>query len=193
MLKKIGLSLFALVSTVLIANAISGNQLGFPIVGGASYCASYGNGGVCNSTIAAGPTITTGNETILGNTNLSNGQSPQTVLFPVSILGAGPYQYSAPSTGATLTLTAQQRRLIVAPTTTLATLAVVFPAASALSDNQLMGLCSTQIVTALTLTAGSGTTILNGPTALAVPPATGAGTCYEWVYRQTNTSWYRVQ
>ena len=193
MLKKIGLSLLAVIATVGVAFAISGNQLGYPIVGGASYCSSYGNGSVCKNTVVAGPTITTGNETILGNTNLSGGATPQTVLFPISILGSGPYQYNAPLTGASLTLTAQQRRLILEPAGTIATLAVTFPAASTLSDNQLMGLCTTQIVTALTLTEGSGTTILNKPTALLVPVATGAGSCVEWVYRQSNTSWYRVQ
>lgn len=193
MLKKLGLSLLAIISTVIVANAISGNQLGFPVVGGASYCSSYGNGGVCSNTVAAGPTISTGNETIIANTNLSGGASPQTVLFPISILGSGPYQYNAPLTGASLTLTAKQRRLILEPAGTIATLEVAFPTAATLSDNQLMGLCTTQIVTALTLTAGSGTTILNKPTALLVPVTTGAGSCVEWVYRQSNTSWYRVQ
>lgn len=156
-------------------------------------CLSYGNNSVCNQYRPAGPTAITGNETVPADTNLANGANPQTVRIDITSLGAGPYQYAAPATGETLTLTAAQRRLIINPSTTLAALTVAFPAATALKDNQLMGLCSTQIVTTLTLTAGAGSTILNGPTALAVPPATGAGTCYEWVYRVTNTSWYRVQ
>ena len=156
-------------------------------------CLSLGNGGVCNQYRPAGPTALTGNETVPADTNLANGANPQTVRIGLPNLGAGPYQYAAPLTGASLTLTAQQRRLVLEPAGTIAALTVVFPAATTLVDNQLMGLCTTQIVTALTLTAGSGTTILNGPTALLVPVATGAGSCVEWIYRSANTSWYRVQ
>lgn len=193
MLKKLGLSLFAVSLTAVAALAISGNQLGFPIIDGASYCSSYGNNSVCNNTVDAGPALT-GDETIIANTNIGSGSAaPQTALIDITTLGAGPYQYAAPSSGATLTLTAKQRRLIVEPSTTIAALTVVFPASTGLTDNQLMGLCTTQIVTALTVTAGSGTTVLNKPTALLVPVATGAGSCVEWVYRATNTSWYRVQ
>lgn len=192
MLRKLGLSLFALISTIVIANAISGNQLGFPVIDGASYCASYGNNSVCNSTIAAGPALT-GDETIIANTNIGGGASPQTALIDVTTLGAGPYQYAAPATGETLTLTAKQRRLIIEPSTTLATLGVTFPASTGLTDAQLVGVCTTQIVTALTVTAGSGTTVNNKPTALLVPVTTGGASCVEWVYRATNTTWYRVQ
>lgn len=192
MLKKIGLSLFALISTIVIANAISGNQLGFPVINGASYCSSYGNNNVCNNTVAAGPALT-GDETLIVNTNISGGASPQTALVDVTTLGAGPYQYAAPATGETLTLTAKQRRLIIEPSTTLATLGITFPASTGLTDGQLMGACTTQIVTALTVTAGSGTTVNNKPTALLVPVTTGGASCVEWVYRATNTTWYRVQ
>lgn len=193
MLKKLGLSLFAIGLTAVSALAISGNQLGFPIIDGASYCSSYGNNSVCNNTVAAGPALT-GDETIIANTNIGSGSAaPQTALIDVTTLGAGPYQYNAPASGATLTLTGKQRRLIVEPSTTIAALTVVFPASTELTDNQLMGLCTTQIVTALTVTAGSGTTVLNKPTAMVVPVTTGNGSCVEWVYRATNTSWYRVQ
>lgn len=192
MLKKLGLSLFAICFTAIAALAISGNQLGFPIIDGASYCSSYGNNSVCSNTVAAGPALT-GDETLIVNTNIGGGASPQTALIDITTLGAGPYQYAAPSTGETLTLTAKQRRLIIEPSTTLATLGVTFPASTGLTDAQLMGVCTTQIVTALTVTAGSGTTVNNKPTALLVPVATGAGSCVEWVYRATNTTWYRVQ
>lgn len=169
---------------------------GFPIIGGASYCGGFStgvSGQVCTVTVPAGPSALTGNETIPMDTNLAQGQSPQTAIATLPTLGIGPYVYNAPLTGASITVTAQQRRLILEPAGTIAALTVVFPAASTLKDGQLFGLCTTQIVTALTLTAGSGTTILNGPTALLVPVATGAGSCVEWVYRVTNTSWYRTQ
>lgn len=189
-MKRILYGLVGLCLTGALALA-AGNWPNLPIINGAAYCSATENS-VCVNTVPAGPAMT-GNETIPADTQAGQGVQPQTALLDITSLGAGPYQYAAPLTGASLTLTAQQRRLILEPAGTIAALTVVWPAATGLIDNQLMGLCSTQIVTALTLTAGSGTTILNGPTALAIPPATGAGTCYEWVYRVTNTSWYRVQ
>lgn len=193
MFKRLSLAVVAVLASAGIAALAAGAFGQWPLLSGASYCGSTGNDGVCVSTIPAGPTALTGLETIPMDTNAAQGIQPQTILAQPRSLGAGPYQYNAPLTGASLTLTAQQRRLIVEPAGTIAALTVVFPAAAGLVDNQLMGLCTTQIVTTLTLTAGSGTTILNGPTALLVPVATGAASCVEWVYRSTNTSWYRVQ
>ena len=85
--------------------------------------------------------------------------------------------------------------MLIQPAGTIAAFTVVFPAATTLTeaDGQLFGLCTTQIVTALTVTAGAGTTVSNAPTALLVPVATGAGSCVEWIYRLSNTTWYRVQ
>jgi len=190
MLKKLGLSFTALIATVAIATG-AGLWAGLPIINGASYCSSTNNS-TCVNTVPAGPALT-GNELIPADTSVGGGSTPSTAYIPAQVAGIGPYQYAAPLTGATLTLTAQQRRLVIEPAGTIAALTVVFPAASGLLDGQLMGLCTTQIVTALTLTAGSGTTILNGPTALLVPVATGAASCVEWIYRSSNTSWYRVQ
>lgn len=166
----------------------------YPIVGGSSYCASKVNN-VCNSTIAAGPTVLTGNETIPADTGLTSGQVPQTVLIPVGRLGAGPTTYNTPVTTASITITANTRRLIVTPAGTIAEMTLVFPTSTLLAnaDNQLFGFCTTQIISALTVTAGSGTTVSNAPTAMLVPVATGAGSCVEWIYRLSATTWYRVQ
>jgi len=191
MIKRISLSLIAVFVVAGVALA-AGLWANFPIVGGASYSCGSVNA-VSNCTVAAGPVRLTGNETIPADTNLSSGQTPQTVLLKPAVLGAGPHQYAASLNGDTVTLTGLQRRLIIEPAGTIAGLTVVFPAASTLVDNQLLGICTTQIITSLTLTAGSGTTILNGPTALLVPVTTGGASCVEWVYRLTNTSWYRVQ
>lgn len=197
MLKKLGLSALALVAAVGIAFA-GGAFQGYPVVGNdGTVCLSFGNNGVCNQFQPIGPSFLTGLETVPADTNPSNNAQPYTVNVPMAALGSGPHQYSAPLTGASLTLTNLQRRLILEPAGTIAALTVVFPAVgtgtAALVDNQLIGICTTQIVTALTTTAGSGTTILNAPTALLVPVATGAGSCVEWVYRKSNTTWYRVQ
>lgn len=191
MFKKSLATIVALLAAGSIA-AIAGMFTGFPIVGGAAYCLTTINA-VCSQTVPAGPTVITGNELIPADTQLTQGQNPQTVALTPRSIGAGPYVYNAPLTGASITLTYLTRRLILEPAGTIAALTVVFPAASTLSDNQLLGLCTTQIVSTLTLTAGSGTTIMNGPTALLVPVATGAASCVEWVYNSTQTKWYRTQ
>jgi len=189
MLKKVLLGSAAALFAIGIA--VGQQWLNFPIVGQSSFCSSTVNG-TCVNTVPAGPALT-GNETIPADTNLSDGSSPQTVKIPVVALNSGPYQYNAPLTGASLTVGAKERQLIIQPAGTIAALTVTTPAASLLQDGQRWGLCTTQIVTALTLTAGSGTTILNGPTALLVPVATGEASCVEFLYRQANTTWYRVQ
>lgn len=191
MFKKLGLSLAALLATVGIVIAAGSFTQNFPIIGNASFCGSTENT-TCVLTIPAGP-VFTGNETLPVDTNVSQGQGPASAAVQPRTLGAGPYQYAAPLTGASLTLTAQQRRLVLEPAGTIAALTVVWPAAAGLIDNQLMGICSRQIVTALTTTNGSGATVLDAPTALTAPVTTGAASCVEWVYRQSNTSWYRVQ
>jgi hypothetical protein len=165
-----------------------------PVVGASStaFCSLFrGDGVTCAQNTPAGPSIVTGNELIPADTQLTGGSQPQTVRLPLAAIGAGPYQYTAPLTGASVTVAATSRRLTVDPAGTIAALTVVFPTASLLVDNQTVGLCSTQVVTSLTMTSGSGTTILNPVTALAIPPATGSSTCYQWTYRLANTSWYR--
>lgn len=174
---------------------------GFPIVGGAAYCVSFVMNPLtgaatttCNGpTVPAGPTVITGNETWPIDTNLSQGRAPQTVLVKSAALGVGPYQYNAPLTGASLTVQPTDRRMILEPAATIATLTITLPAATLLVDNQQWGVCSTQVVTALTITPGAGTTVSNTQTATIVPAATGAASCAQWIYRQANTNWYRTQ
>lgn len=172
---------------------------GFPIVGGASYCASQSTAGVpgtaavCNATTPAGPTALTGAETVVADTHLASGQQPQTVAIDVTTLGAGPTQYSVPLTGTTITVLPGTRHVIIEPAGTLAALTLQLPAASLLTEGQKLGYCTTQIITAQTVTAGSGSTVMNAPTAMTVPLATGAASCVEWVYYAATTKWYRVQ
>lgn len=185
----------AVIGVCLAGGVIAGQwNNSFPIVGGSSYCATTVNA-VCTSTIPAGPSVLTGNEVVPADTNLSGGRNPQTVVIPVGRLGAGPTTYNVPVTTDSVTITNTTRRLIIEPAGTIAAFTVVFPAATTLTqaDGQLFGLCTTQIVTTLTTTAGAGTTVANAPTALLVPVATGAASCVEWIYRLSNTTWYRVQ
>jgi hypothetical protein len=166
----------------------------WPIVGGAAYCALFaGDGVTCSANVPAGPTIMTGNEVIPADTKLPNGSSPQTVLLSPAAMGVGPYQYVAPLTGASVTILPTSRRLMIDPAGTIAALTVVTPTAAQLVDNQTIGLCSTQVITTLTVTAGSGVTVNGAPTATTLPATTGGASCVEWVYRQSNKTLYRVQ
>lgn len=194
MLKKILAAASVAIGVSFAGLALAAMFQFFPIVGGSSYCGSTVNN-VCVQTVPAGPTALTGNETIPADTNLASGRMPQTVLIKPGTLGAGPTTYVVPLTGESATITNTTRRLNINPAGTIAAYTVVFPAATTLTqaDGQLFGFCTTQIVTSLTVTAGAGTTVLNAPTAMLVPVATGAASCVEWQYRLSNTTWYRVQ
>lgn len=188
-------TLLALLAVIVSGAAIAGMwNNSFPIIGGASYCASTVNGS-CVQTVPAGPTTLTGAETFPADTGLSSGQQPQTVIVPFAQIGAGPTTYVVATNGGTSTITNTTRRLQLIPAGTIAGYTVVFPAATTLTaaNGQLFGLCTTEIVTSLTVTAGSGTTVSLAPTALLVPVATGAASCVEWQYRLSSTTWYRTQ
>lgn len=186
--RKLMYIIAGLIATVVVARAQFWGNL--PNIGGPAFCSSTVNNN-CVNTVAAGPAIT-GLETIPADTNAPGGQSPQTGKFSLAALGLGPYQYSAPLNGVAISVTPQARHLIIEPAGTLAALTVFLQPATNLTDNQTFGLCTTQIVTSFTLTAGSGTTVLGAPTALLVPVTTGGASCPEWVYRSSNTTWYRV-
>lgn len=87
MLKRLGL---AAIAVLFGGAAIAGFwNVTFPIVGGASYCASTQNVTTCVNTVPAGPTVLTGLETVPMDTNLANGAFPQTVIAPVALLMPG--------------------------------------------------------------------------------------------------------
>lgn len=195
-LSRLTLALAALIATAGVAALAQTFAPNMPIIGGASYCGGYSSGPtgqVCSVTVPAGPTVQTGDETIPVDTNLTGGQQPQSAKVKITTVGGGKTLYSAPLTGVTQTLTAGIRQVVIEPAGTIAAHTLVFPAASTLTDGQRLGFCTTQIVTALTTTAGSGTTIMNAPTAMLVPVATGAASCVEWIYVTSTTKWYRVQ
>lgn len=65
---------------------------GLPIVGGASYCNSFNQPGgpgtptTCTNPVSAGPPALTGAELVPADTQLSQGQNPQTVYVPIGLL-----------------------------------------------------------------------------------------------------------
>lgn len=192
-LTRFGLGLVALIAATAIAHA-EGMFSKLPVVGGAAYCALFaGDGTTCAANVPAGPSALTGNELIPADTKLTGGTSPQTVYVDISTLGAGPTQYSTPLTGATTTVAAGTRQVIINPAGTIAAHTLQLPAASTLTEGQRLGFCTTQVVTSLTVTAGSGTTVSNAPTAMLVPVTTGAASCVEWIYVASATTWFRTQ
>lgn len=205
MLKKIGFGLFALALSASGALAqyttqAGGTGAGLPTlnVPADTQCLRYGNGGVCNAYAPAGPTAMTGYETVITDTHGVAGSVPQTMNTPLTAIGGGILDVQVPLTGASLTLTAQHRQLIINPAGTIAALTVTMPAASATMVNgQRIGICGTQIVTALTLAGGTGNTFNPAvQTATLVPVVTGAASCTEYVYSKTSATagvWFRTQ
>src|SRR6266567_1328695 len=161
-LKKIALACAALIAAAGIAYA-GGAFQGYPVIGGAgTNCLSFGNNAVCNQFELAGPTDLVGTATIPADTNVQsagNVGNPATVGVPAVLTGATVSGTNAPLTGASITLPVGTAKLMLQPAGTIATLTVVLPAAASLFDGEEMFIYSTQTVTALTVTPGSGTTI----------------------------------
>ncbi len=191
MFKRI-LPTLVIVATVGIVAALAQTFApNMPIIGGSSYCSSTVNGS-CVNTVPAGPAVT-GLEYIPADTSIAQGANPQSGKFSVLTLGGGVLTYNVPINGDTLTLTNTTRQVILNAAGTIAGMTIVTPAATTLLNGQRLGICTTQIVTTLTMTAGSGTTLANAPTALLVPVATGAASCVSFIYRTADTTWYRTQ
>ena len=87
MFKRIALAMVAVLSCAGLSVIAQTFAPDFPQVGSGSYCASTQNGGTCVNTVPAGPPAVTGTETIPADTNLSNGQFPQSVKIPTGLLG----------------------------------------------------------------------------------------------------------
>jgi hypothetical protein len=96
----------------------------------------------------------------------------------------GAYTYNAPTTGFSLTIANGIGRLVLDPAGTLATGTVTMPATPA--DGEEVGISSTQIITALTISGNSGQTMADTISTLGV----GGCVTFKWVAAQTK--WYRV-
>lgn len=92
-------------------------------------------------------------------------------------------QYAVPLTGTTVTVTAADSWLILAPAGTLAALTIALPATKAAGQQVLVN-CS-QIITALTV-SGSGATVVGAPTSLT------ANGFFRMRYDAVTAAWYRV-
>lgn len=188
MFKKLSLAMLGLVAATGIAVA-GGAFQGLPLVGGdgATICLSFGNNGVCNQFQPAGPANVPPASTLPVDTNLQGAGSaanPSTVAVPAVLTGATVLD-AAPLTGTTIALPAGTAKLMLLPAGTIAALTVTLPAAAALFDGQELFIYSSQIVTALTITVGSGTTFIGtSPTTIAA-----AGGNAKIIYNKAALAW----
>lgn len=167
-----------------------------PAVNSPSYCSSTVNN-VCVNTVPAGPALT-GAETIPADTNLAGGRNPQAVKIPISILGLSlPAVFEThPTTASSVTITNNVGLLFVTTaTTTKAGLTVTMP--SAPLDGQKFVLATDRIISAIGFSPNSGQTINGTPQAsFTLSPqnitTTAGATSLTWMYRASNTTWYRI-
>lgn len=92
------------------------------------------------------------------------------------------YDYQVLTTGFTYTFAAGTQVLVAVPAATLATGTITMPSAPA--DGMVITIQSSQQITALTLNANTGQSLVG--TAVQISP----NAPLSWVYRLTNTTWY---
>lgn len=196
-LRKLGLATIVAASVAIPAAYANGIFWGYPVVGSASFCDSsnvqqttstvpgqaYSNSN-CTTTVPAGPSNVPSTTAIPADTGLAQGQQPQTVLIPAVMTGSVAID-AAPLTGASITVPQGVSQLLLDPAGTIATLTIVLPPASQLVDGQEFKASSTQTITTLTVTAGSGTSIVS--TAVTTLGATTAA--LDLTYHAATKKW----
>ena len=207
MFKKLGLSLIALVAAAGIGLA-AGNFGLWPILGGASYCGSTNNS-TCVSTIAAGPTALTGNETLPMDTNLAQGIQPQTILMPSSLLAGGlggTTVFSTTGTTALVQMSDLVSTFIYSGAGTATFTSFKLPPNPANNAKACLTNAGTGVLTLTAVAAGTNvagnTPTITGTTPTSIPVATAVGTAGTvtlaencWLYQagaSNNGVWYRV-
>lgn len=188
------LGLLAVLTTAAIG---AGMFQGYPLVGGAATCVSFNTNPVtgavlttCNGqAVPAGPTGITGSERVPADTNLAQGINPATVLITTPMLASGGYFRIVPTAGNSYTIPNNVTNYVMVPAGTLATLTLTMPATP--QDGQIVRITSSKTITALTLSANAGQTILNAPTAITL--STTGSYNVALIYVTADATWYRVQ
>lgn len=195
-------------STLIIAStallAFAGAAIGqgqglfgpFPVIGGSSYCAAYGNNNTCTSTVPAGPVALTGNETILVNTNLSQGRSPQNALVTPATLNANPIYFAPTITTTTPSISASNISggVVFTSATTITSANITLPANA--SQNQQYQISSNRTITTLSVTAASGDSMATNTTPTALTASTTAPNGYTFICDKAGGStctWHRLR
>lgn len=183
-----------------VAAFAAGNWSTLPIVGGSSFCASTvtgtgslggitnqgqgTTGSICAQTVPAGPPSLTGAEQFPADTHITGSGPPQTVVVTTCQMGAGAYSLVSATAGAD-TIANQVCYYLIDGLGAVAALTVTMP--SAPLDGQILRIGSTIAVTTLTMSAAAGQTLKGAATSATANAAVGA-----WIYRATNTTWYRT-
>ncbi len=201
MKKKINFIVGGLVAAVIATAALaqtvtSGFFPQWPIYGGASYSCGTVNG-VSNCTVPAGPTVTTGQETIPVNTGLSGGQTPQNAYIGLASLGAMPIAVQAivPASGVAgataVSATNLSGGILYTSPSTITLANVTLPLSPI--NKQTYVISSNRTITTLTVNAAAGAS-MGGNTAPTVLTASTTGPqSYKFFYNAADTSWYRLQ
>lgn len=213
--RSAAVAMAALLVTSVIAIA-AGNYSTYPVLGGASFCAStvsgaggfnaQGNsngvnptgqgqatsGSLCAQTVPAGPPALTGNELIPMDTVPGSGVNPQTVTMSSTWLHAG--YYAVIATGTTYTVAPGVQNVILNLAAT--TMAVTMPAAP--YDNEVVTISNaSSVVSTFSVTANTGQTLVQGaaPTNLAAQAANTAATAQSevaYLYQASSAKWFRI-
>lgn len=170
-----------------VNNTISGNSINNTNASSTGYAVCLGQAGdttitgccVVGNNISGSKWNSAGTITILDSSTNSGNQ-----IAANQGDSRGGYTYNAPTTGFAITIANGVARLILDPAGTLATGTVTMPSTPA--DGQEVGISSTQIITALTISGNSGQTIADTVSTLAV----GGAVTFKWVSGQSK--WYRV-
>lgn len=100
-----------------------------------------------------------------GDTNLTNGSTPQVAAFSLAQIAGGVFQVSVPLTGFAITIPNGVSKYMINPAGTLATGTFTMPAAP--TEGQSLTVSSTQTQTAVTFTANTGQSFaVTAPTAM---------------------------
>jgi len=91
--------------------------------------------------------------------------------------------YAQPMSGAALVATAGLPGIQLNPASSLASLSVTMPPNA--SDGETFYISTTQVVTALTVSAAAGQTLIGGG-----PFVLEANGVVRWIYRAANSTWY---
>ena len=201
------------VAALLVTSGIvyaAGNYSTYPIVGGASFCASTvgvngqagstgqgggsagTNGAYCAQTVPAGPSGVTGSELVPADTGLAGGAPPQTVVLQMANLNALPINFTTVLSQTVTTVTAQNLSggVILHSTNTMTSVTVNLPPAPV--DGQQFRIAADQTVSTLVVSSNTfGVTIANKPTVLTASTTAPMGYVYEW--NAANTQWTRLQ
>lgn len=192
----IGASALGLAALTTLAVAQSGLWPNLPIVGSAAYSCGTTNG-VSTCTVPAGPTALTGTENIPANTNYSGGQSPQNVLVPVTMFASGAGSLQVVTTNTSVEI-ANGVSTLVSNQGTATIASIKMP--SAPMNNQIVRIVNagSGVLTITALSANTGQSLVQGaaPATLAIQTtnsAAAAVSSVEYIYRASNTTWYRIQ